>query len=296
MRSDHSSNTRPFRAAPAPAALALAALALVPSAALAQAGPELPALSPRAKAEQRVGVTDFSIEYSSPGVKGRQIWGGLVPHDELWRAGANAATKLTASRDFTFGGTAVPAGSYAYYAIPGPSSWTVILNTNANAAGTAGYDEAKDVARVTVTPQPLTEPRERLAYHFDDATDDSVSLDLEWEKLRVRVPITVDTKAHVAASIDKALADAWRPHFASARYLLDSGGDLGEALRLIDTSIGIKPTWWNNWIRAQVLAKQGKKPDAVKAARRAAELGPGDSVYDGFFKGTIAESIAAWQK
>ena len=283
---------RPNRSSNIAACLATLALA---SSALAQSGPELPAPSPKAKAEQRVGVTDFSIEYSSPGVKGRPIWGALVPHGELWRAGANAATKLTASRDFTFGGTAVPAGSYAYYAIPGAKTWTVILNSNANASGTTGYDEKKNVASVTVTPETLGSSRERLAFLFDDTTDNGVNLDLEWEKLRVRVPITVDTAAHVAANVEKSLADAWRPHFASARYLLESGGDLGKAMSYVDTSIAIKPTWWNNWVRAQILAKQGKKPDAVAAARKAAELGPGDNVYEGFFKETIAKSIADWQ-
>lgn len=290
MRPDHSSNASLRRAA-----LALGALTLSASAAFAQAGPDLPAPSPKAKSEQRVGVTDFTIEYSSPGVKGRKIWGDLVPMGELWRAGANAATKLTASRDFTFGGTKVPAGSYAYYAIPGESSWTVILNTNANASGTQGYDEAKNVASITVKPASLAESRERLAFHFNDTADDSVNLDLEWEKVRVRVPIQVDTKAHVAASVEKTLAEAWRPHFASARYLLDSGGDLGQALSWIDTSIAIKPHWWNNWVRAQILAKQGKKADAVAAAQKATELGKGDNVYENFFKGQIADSIASWR-
>lgn len=291
MRPDRSSNAHLRRVAVAATALSLCA-----SAAFAQAGPEIPAPSPKAKSEQRVGVTDFAIEYSSPGVKGREIFGGLVPFDELWRAGANMATKLTASRDFTFGGKAVPAGSYAYYAIPGRTGWTVILNSNATASGTTGYDEKNDVARVTVTPERLCAPRERLAYHFNDTTDDATNLDLEWADVRVRVPLKVETKAHVRASMDKSLADAWRPHFASARYLLDSGGDLGEALRLADTSVGIQPTWWNTWIRAQILAKQGRTADAVAAARRSQELGKGDGTYEGFFKETIAGSIGDWQK
>lgn len=283
---------RPHRSSNLAACLASLALA---ANALAQGAPELPAPSPKAKAEQRVGVTDFSIEYSSPGVKGRAVWGALVPYGELWRAGANAATKLTASRDFNFGGTDVKAGSYAYYAIPGASSWTVILNTNANASGTTGYDEKNDVARVTVTPETLCSSRERLAFGFNDTVDNGVNLDLEWEKLRVRVPITVDTSAHVAANVDKSLADAWRPHYAAARYLLESGGDLGQALAYVDTSIAVKPTWWNNWIRAQVLGKQGRKADAVAAAKKATELGAGDSVFENFFKENVAKSIAGWQ-
>jgi hypothetical protein len=186
------------------------------SRAFAQAAPELPQPSPKARVEQRVGLTDFAVDYSSPGVKGRKIWGGLVPFDELWRTGANAATTLKASRDFTFGGTAVPAGTYSVFTIPGKKTWTVILNTNTKVAATRGYEEKDDVARVSVTPTsaPL---RERLAFLFANTTDDATRLDLEWEKLRVSVPITVDTTAQARANIDKALEDAWRPHFASAR-------------------------------------------------------------------------------
>lgn len=264
------------------------------SLAMAQAAPELPQPSVKAKVEQRVGVTDFAVDYSSPGVKGREIWGALVPYDQLWRSGANAATKLTASRDFSFGGVAVPAGSYSLFTIPTKSTWTVILNKNATAA-TRDYDEKLDVARVTVKPDS-SPARERLTYLFSDTTDDSTRLDLEWEKLRVSVPIKVDTRAQAQANIDKALDDAWRPHFASARWLLDSGGDLKQALAYIDTSIAIKPTWWNNWVRAQILAKQGQNAEAVTAAEQAQALGKGDQIFEGFFKADVAKAIAAWKK
>ena len=228
-------------------------------------------------------------------MKGRQIWGQLVPYDELWRTGANAATTLEASRDFSFGGKQVPAGSYALYTIPTKSTWTVILNKNPNAGGTRGYDQKNDVARVTVTPAQVP-MRERLAFLFSDTTDNSTRLDLEWETLRVSVPITVDTTAQAAANIDKAIGDAWRPHFNSARYLLDNGGDLNQAMGYIDTSIGIKSTWWNNWVKAQILAKQGKRSEAVASAEQAQRLGKGDEVYEGFFKDQVAKAIADWKK
>jgi len=272
-----------------------AALAFLPGGAVAQAAPELPQPSPQASVMQRVGVTDFTLSYSSPGVKNRQIWGGLVPYDELWRTGANAPTTLQASRDFTFGDKQVPAGTYSMLTIPGKSSWTVILNKNLKLQVTRGYEEKDDVARVTVTPV-TSQPRERMTFLFADTTEDGTRLDLEWEKLRVSVPIKVDTKAQASASIEKSLDDAWRPHFVSARYLLENGGDLTQALGYADTSIGIKPTWWNNWVRAQILAKQGKASDAVAAAERAQTLGKGDPVYEGFFKDTVSTSIADWKK
>jgi len=257
--------------------------------------PELPQASPNASVMQQVGLTKFTVTYSSPGVKGRTIWGEVVPYDELWRSGANLATQVEATRDYTFAGAKVPAGTYALYTIPGKTTWTVILNKNPGAGGTRGYDEKNDVARVTVTPTQ-SPARERLAYLFADTTDDGTRLDLEWDTLRVSVPIKVDTQQQAMSNIDKALADAWRPHFTSARYLLDSGGDLKTALGYIDTSISIKSTWWNNWTKAQILAKQGKKAEAVVAAEQAQKLGQGDEVYDGFFKDQIAKSIAEWKK
>jgi hypothetical protein len=258
-------------------------------------GLEVPVPSPRAKVEQRVGLTDFSIDYSSPGVKGRKIWGGLVPLDEMWRAGANASTKLTASRDFTFGDKAVPAGSYALLAIPGTSTWTIILNKNLGLQGTTGYEAKDDVARVDVSLESAG-PRERLTYLFSETTDDGTRLDLEWERVRVSVPIEVDTKSQVRAGIDKAVGDAWRPHYTAGRYLFDSGGDLDTALGHLDASIAIKPTWWNNWYRAQVLAKKGRSADAVAAAQKAQDLGKGDNVFESFFKDDVAKAVADWKK
>src|ERR1700741_4042036 len=130
-------------------------------AAAQSAAPDLPQPSPKARIEQRVGLTDFSIDYSSPGVKGRKIWGELVAYDRPWRTGANAATKLTASRDFTFAGKPVPAGSYALYTVPGKTSWQVVLNTSTDAWGNDGFDPKKDVLRVSVVPQAI-KGRERL--------------------------------------------------------------------------------------------------------------------------------------
>lgn len=283
-----------FPAAPACVIAVASGLALATAAAFAQAAPDLPQPSPKARVEQRVGVTDFAVDYSSPGVKGREIWGGLVPYDQLWRTGANAATKLTASRDFTLSGKPVPAGTYSLFTIPGKSSWTVILNKNASAS-TGDYDEKNDIARVTVKPEPAPQ-RERLAFLFANTTDDSTRLDLEWEKLRVSLPIQVDTRAHALGSIQKSVDDAWRPHFASARWLLDNGGDLQQALGYVDTSIAIKSTWWNNWVKAQILAKQGRTADAVAAAEQAQTLGKGDQVFEGVFKDQVAKAIADWKK
>ena len=277
------------------ACASLCVLAITSLASAQQAAPELPQPSPKARVEQRVGLTDFAVDYSSPGVKGRKIWGELVPFDRPWRTGANAATKLTSNRDFTFAGKPVPAGSYALYTIPGKTSWTVVLSSSLEAWGNDGFDPKKDVLRATVTPQPI-KGRERLTFLFSDTNDDGVRLELEWEKLRVSIPIQVATKAQVSANIDKAVEDAWRPHFTSARYLLESGGDLAKALGYVDQSIAIKPTWWNHWVRAQILAKQNRAQDAVATGEKALQLGAGDRVFESFFKEEVTKSLAAWKK
>lgn len=280
------------------AALALAGACtfstLSTASAQAQA-PELPAASPKARVDQRVGLTDFSVDYSSPGVKKRPIFGALVPYDRPWRTGANAATKLTASKDFTFGDKRVPAGSYALYTIPSKASWTVVLSSSLAAWGNDGFDTKLDVARITVKPAPI-KMRERLTFLFSATTDESARLELEWEKIRIAIPLAVDTKTQALANIDKAVEDAWRPQFVAARYLLESGGDLNRALSLIDASIAVKATWWNTWVRAQVLAKKGQKSDAITAAEKATALGQGDAVFENFFKADVTKAVADWKK
>lgn len=264
------------------------------SEALAQAL-EVPQPSVRAKIEQRVGVTDFAVEYNSPAARGRSIWGGLVPYGELWRTGANSSTKLTASRDFTFGGTKVPAGTYTLLTIPGASSWTVILSRNAAIQGTNGYDAKDDAARAVVKPE--TAPaRERMTFLFSETTDDATRLDLEWAGLRVSVPVKVDTAGHVKAAMDKTLGDAWRPHYTAGRYLLENGGDLDQALKYFDTSIAVQPTWWNHWFKAQALAKKGRAADAIAAAEKARELGKGDNIFEQFFQEDVQKAIDGWKK
>ncbi|MGE0869302.1 MAG: DUF2911 domain-containing protein [Kofleriaceae bacterium] len=270
----------------------LVSLLVAPAIAAAQPAFELPQPSPSARAEQRVGITAFSIDYSSPGVKGRKIWGELVPFDKAWRAGANQSTTLTVSRDFKLGATPVKAGSYSIFMIPTKKSWTVILNSDVNAG--ANHDPKKDIAKEIVTPTQLAQPRERLTYMFSDTTDDRTSLDLEWESMRIRVPLSVNTRSHVEAAIDEATNAAWQPHFRSANYLFQAG-DVKRALPLVQKSISIKQTFRNEWLQAQLLMKTGKKAAAKAAANRALKLGAGQPAFEQFFKAEITKTIASWK-
>jgi len=269
------------------------ALSCLTSIASAQAVLEVPQPSPKARIEQRVGITDIALDYSCPGVKGRKIWGELVPYDKTWRAGANQPTKLTVSRDFSFGGTAVKAGSYSLFMVPGKASWTVLLNKNLTASQEE-HDAKDDVAHLTVKPVALPALRERLRYTFDEPQDDRVMLDLEWERIRISVPITIDTRGQVTAGIDKAIGDAWRPYLTSAGYLNDNG-QVDRALELVDKAIAIKPSWRAEWLRAQIEQKKGNKPEAMASANRAQELGKGDQVFEQNVKATLLKTIAGWK-
>lgn len=273
--------------------IALLAVPLTASIASAQAQLELPQPSLKAKTEQRVGVTDFTIDYTSPGVKKRKIWGELVAYDKPWRAGANAATKLTASRDFSFAGTAVKAGTYSVFMIPAKGQWTVILNSD-TAASEQSYDAKKDAARVKIAPAALPAVRERLLYVFTDSQDDRTMLDLEWERVRIRMPITVDTKKFVNDSIEAATNGPAQAQLRVAGYYFNSN-DFARALVFADKSIAIQSTWRNEWLRAQILQKQGKKADAVAAANRAQNLGKTDKIFEQFVKADVDKAIATWK-
>jgi hypothetical protein len=274
-------------------ALVLLALSTLSTIAAAQPALELPSPSPKARIEQRVGLTDVAIDYSSPGVKGRKIWGPVVPYDKVWRAGANAPTKLTVSRDFSFGGTQLKAGAYSLFMTPGKATWTVMLNTDLNASQEE-HDAKKDVATISVKPGALAQPRERLRYAFDDTQDGGTTLALEWERVRIAVAIAVDTQGQVNTAIEKASNDAWQPQFTAAAYLFNHNEN-DRALGLIDKSIAIRSTWRNEWLRAQIQQKKGNKAEAMASVGRAQDLGKGDEVYEKFVKDDLQKTVAGWK-
>lgn len=150
-------------------------------------------ISPKAEVEQTVGFTKITIDYSRPGVKGRKIWGGLVPYDVVWRAGANEATKITFASDVKINGKKLKAGSYGFFAIPTPKNWTLIFNKVADQWGAFEYNDTEDALRVVVTPETDGNCwQEWLAYTFTKTSDNTSVVRLEWEKLKV--PFTVDVE------------------------------------------------------------------------------------------------------
>lgn len=277
---------------PLPAALALVlALALGVSSAAAQQL-ELPRPSPLSKVSQVVGVTEIALEYSSPAVKGRKIWGGLLPYGELWRTGANQATRISFSTDVTVGDKAVPAGTYAIFTIPGKDAWTFILNKNPNQGGTGNYKKELDQLRLQLHPRPSAH-RERLTFLFLDATDNGATLQFEWEKLALPVSIKVNTDALVQARIKTMDENSWRPYNGAARYLLEGKKDYDQALRLVDRSLLLKEDWLNLWTKAQLLQARGRVKEACLFAEKARALGDKADAF--FFADDVKKALADWK-
>ena len=257
----------------------------------AQAELELPHASPGAKVTQTVGLTEVSVEYSSPAVKGRKIWGGLLPYGEVWRAGANAATKVTFSKDVTIADHAVPAGSYALFIIPTDKEWTVILNKKTDQFGAFDYKKDQDLLRLAVKPQPIAH-RERLAFTVSDFTDQAGSLDLEWEKVKVSIPFRVSTDAQALANIKAFNDDSSQSFTGAARYMLDKK-DYDAGLALIDKSIAAQESWLNLWTKASLLAAKGKYHDAYPLAERAKQLGEKSGRF--FAEADVKKALVEWK-
>ena len=280
-----------------PSRFAFAALAgaLAAGTGAAQEAPKLvlPRPSPSATVKQTVGLTDVTVAYSSPAVKGRKIWGDVVPFDEVWRAGANECSKLTLSTPATIGGKAVAPGTYCLFLLPTQAGWTFILNKDTTLWGAYGYKTENDVLRVPATSSAIP-ARERLAFEILDFNDDGGTLALEWDTLRVGVKLEVATRSTVLAAIRALKTDDWRTYANAARYLLEDRTEPALAMQLVDRSIALKEEWYNLWVKAQLLAASGKKADAVKVAERSQELGKKAQSFP--LADDIAKAIADWKK
>jgi hypothetical protein len=248
---------------------ALAALVFVSTTRAQQL--DLPRPSPKATVSQTVGLTDVTITYCRPSVKGRVIWGGLVPYDQVWRTGANEATTITFSDDVTIEGTTLPAGTYGLFTIPGKNEWTVVFNKGAKQWGAYEYKQADDVLRVQVKPQ-AAEFHELMTFSFPAVSTESAQVALAWEKLQVAFTFKVNTIDKVLAAARKAIDD-WRVPYRAATFCLDNNVNLTEARGWMDKSIAMKETMYNLAGKARFLALDGKKADAIALAKRAITVG-----------------------
>lgn len=226
---------------------------------------ELPWPSPHATVSQVVGLTTLAVDYHRPGVNKRVVWGGLVPYDTVWRAGANENTLLTSTSPFTVGGTTLPAGRYGVFMIPGRERWTIILSRQANAWGAFSYTPTEDAVRFVVTPTPA-EYTERLAYTFEDPQQESVTLMLRWEKLAVSFPIAINTDVVVLDSLAAQLRNLprfWGTAWEQAgAWALNNTTNIDQAEIWADTAVALAPTFASYNLKAAVLQRRGKTAQA----------------------------------
>jgi len=275
---------KPILATLAIAAFAVPALAQMTPATTdsSRTGPPalaLPAPSLGASVTQTIGTTDFSLKYSRPGVKGRAIWGALVPWDASWRTGANAATTLVTSGDATVEGQPLPAGTYAIVTIPGKDAWVVAFSKQKGLWQGTTYDPKEDALRVTVKPA-IAEHVEWLQFTFDSTSPTATEMALRWEKLRVPVRISVDVNAKVLkdcrAAVAVAAADDWRTPYRAANWCFDNGQALDEAAAWGAKSLAMKENFQTLSLAAKMNAKAGKQKQAVDQMTKAIALGKAD--------------------
>lgn len=277
--------------------------------------------SQKASVTQTIGVTDVTITYSRPAVKGRTIFADappamearakgeatldnqnerkpgepIVPYNHVWRAGANEATMFQASDDILINGQPLKAGTYSLHAIPGKDEWTIIFNNDPGQWGSFTYDSKKDALRVKTKPQPLSENQEYLIYTIDPDSENSATVNIRWEKTRVPFTVEVkDVKALWRAKADAVMAanptNEVLPLQAAQTYANDKNWD--EALKLVDQSIKIKETFRNLSAKSNILWAAGRKEEALKVGDEALAKGKAENANTAAFEKRLADMKA----
>jgi hypothetical protein len=257
---------------------------------------ETPQPSPFAKMSQMVGITELSIEYSRPGIKGREIFGGLVPFGEVWRTGANASTKFKFSSDVMLEGNKIPAGEYSLYTMPREREWKIIINNILDSGG--NYKAEGDVVSFNVKPQIMPLAVERFTIEIADVTDNSAHIILKWAQTKVPIKLEVDTDALVMKSIaqfiekdDPKDAGGW---YNAARYYFENNKSKEEALDMVNRSLEIDDQpFWVLRLKSQLLAQTGDFEEAIIFAKKSM-VNAQKAGNDQFVK-MNEEAIAEWQ-
>ena len=284
---------------------------------------QTPRPSQKASVMQRIGVTDVTITYSRPGVKGRQIWGDplpeqkaegeatldnqnerpkgapIVPWGHMWRTGANEATQFVVTDDVLINGQKLPAGSYSLHTIPTKDEWTIVFNGTANQWGSFTYDPAKDTLRVKAKPESLPANQEWLSFTIDPVAEDSAQVNIRWEKISVpftvKVPdVAAVTMAKLKTTVAEAKPDDWRTPMQAGMYLINNPtpADDAQGLAWLDQSIKVKETFQNLSNKANALYKVGKKEEAFALADQAIQRGKADKVDTTAFEKRLADMKA----
>ena len=257
-----------------------------------------PQPSPHSKIEQKVGLTDVTLEYSRPSMKGRTIFGDLVPYGQVWRLGANENTKITFSTDVTIGGTKLKSGSYAVYAIPNAKAWDIIFYTDTtNWGNPSKWDDSKVAAKVTSEIYPMPMDVETFTMTFDDLTSGSATLGILWEKVYVGVKIEVPTDDMVLASINDVMnaTPTANDYYNAAVYYLQENKDIEQAKTWMDkaiTMVGDKVPYYQLRQQSLIYAKAGDKKGAIAIAKKS--LAAAETAGNGDYVKMNKDSLKEW--
>lgn len=229
-----------------------------------------PMLSQAAVTTQRIGLTDVTVTYHRPGVKGRKLWGELVPYNEVWRAGANEATTITFSDNVRVNGRPLQAGTYSFFIRPGRKIWQVIFNANARQWGTFFLDKSKNILSFPVESREIPH-EEWLLYTFTDLTMKSATLEMRWGERAIGFTIETETDRKLAEANRDAVRFASEQLMGAAETYLEHHTRLDRALDLINQSIAIQASFENTEAKARILGKMKRYREAIAAAEKALE-------------------------
>lgn len=258
----------------------------------------MPRPSPKASVMQTIGATDMTITYSRPGVKGRQIWGDLVPYDKVWRTGANEATTISFSDDVSINGQKLPKGTYSLHTIPGKDEWTIIFNSVADQWGSYSYDAAKDVVRVKAKPEK-DEFREWLSFDVPKVSADEATVAIRWENVSVPFTVNADTTnrtlAQLRTAMSTAAADDWRTSYMAASFAFDNKAPVSneQLSQWLDQSLKANQNINNLWLKARMQAAAGDRVAAMKTAEEAIAKATPEQKD---FAAEIRRQADAWRK
>jgi len=232
-----------------------------------------PQPSPTANLKQNFALSNIEISYSRPGVKGRKVFGDLVPYGKVWRTGANNATTITFGEEVMIGGTKVPAGKYGLLTIPDQNEWTIIISKQTNVTSPADYKQDQDLVRVKAKPEKTPFSIETFMITVDDIKSNSCNIGMGWENTWVSFPITADVESKVMNQIKNTMEGDNRPYFNAALYYIDNGKDLNKAVEWLDKAYAQNPeAFWVLYQKARAQKMLGKKNDAVATSNKSIEL------------------------
>ncbi len=232
-----------------------------------------PQPSPTANIKQNFALSSIEISYSRPGIKGRKVFGDLVPYGKVWRTGANNATTITFGEEVMIGGTKVPAGKYGLLTIPGENEWIIIISKQTNVSSPADYKQDQDLVRVNAAVASLPFSVETFTIGIDDIKSNSCSIGFLWDNVYVGLLVTAEVESKVMKQIADAMEKDNKPYFNAAMYYMDNGKDLNKALEWLTKAEAMNAdAFWVVHQKANCLAKLGKKQEAIAAANKSIEM------------------------